>query len=361
MASGSELREWTLLFIIMFVLVVLDFLVFSRLKSFFFHVLLIFFYAAVAGVYSIFYYETKGSVQGTEWLLGFLLEWVLSFDNLFVFHMILKSFKVPFDQVHKALFYGILFAIVSRLILLAGLGMVLHSIHAIHVIVGVFLIYSGIQTLQDEDSASSPGGLSLDNAWCKALGRRQLHYFDPDGKIAVYDKDGYLCVTMLLPAILTLEAADVLFATDSVSAKVAQMSSIQAAFSSSAFAMFGLRATYFLLCDLVEYFDHLKYGICLILVFIGADLILSDIRRFRLETVCAVVLIVFAASIVSSMATAWWEEQQRTANIAQTIQDLSNVSGSASASQQRRDSRRMSFRTQRLADLQEAGASPVRA
>jgi tellurite resistance protein TerC len=296
-----------------------------------------------------------------------LLEVVLSFDNLFVFHMIIKSFKVPFDQVHKALFYGILFAIISRLFLLAGMGMIMHSIHAIHVFVGVFLIYSGVQALQDEDSASSPGGLSLDNAWCKALGRRQLHYYDPDGKIAVYDKDGYLCITMLLPAILTLEAADVLFATDSVSAKVAQMSSVQAAFSSSAFAMFGLRATYFLLCDLMEYFDHLKYGICFILVVIGANLILSDIREVPFvrshvqEEVCAVVVIVFVVSIVSSMANAWWEERQRTANIAQTIQDLSSVRGSASASQQRRDSRRLSVRTQRLADLQDAAVSPVRA
>merc|ERR1712222_207749 len=110
-----------------------------------------------------------------------------------------------------------------------------------------------------------------------------------------YDSEGRLQATLLLFVVLCLECTDVVFAVDSVSAKVAQIPDMFIAYSSSVMATFGLRALFFVVRDLIEYCEFLKYGICIILIFIGIELLLSDVLSVSTTTAC---LFIFSVSVV---------------------------------------------------------------
>jgi len=114
--------------------------------------------------------------------------------------------------------------------------------------------------------------------------------------------DGSLRATLLVPVIFCLEITDVFFAVDSVSAKVAQIPNYYIAYSSSVIAIFGLRAMFFVIQDLVDYFDLVKYGLCLILVFIGIELMIADFVKLPSHAVCVVIISVFLVCIAGSMA-----------------------------------------------------------
>merc|ERR1719271_379303 len=109
---------------------------------------------------------------------------------------------------------------------------------------------------------------------------------------------------MLVPVIVCLEITDIVFAVDSVSAKVAQIPDVYIAYSSSVLAMFGLRAMFFIVRDLVDMFDMLKYGLCFILVFIGIELLLEDRVQLPAQVVCVLVVSVFLVCAVGSTAKA---------------------------------------------------------
>jgi tellurite resistance protein TerC len=171
---------------------------------------------------------------------------------------------------------------------------------------GVFLIYSGIVTLSSDDDEDM-SEFCIVRMFRLLLGDRQLQTYDPDGAMFVRDEEGRLCVTMLMPALIALEVADILFAMDSLSAKIAQMNSMDAAFSSSAFAMFALRALYFVLCDLAEYFDHLKYGISVILIFLGVEMLAQDYYHVSSAHMCQIIVAIFLTCIVTSIVSAMWQ------------------------------------------------------
>merc|ERR1719230_2117620 len=109
-----------------------------------------------------------------------------------------------------------------------------------------------------------------------------------------------LCVTLLVYIVLCLEATDILFAIDSVSAKVAQIQNQYVAYSSSVLALFGLRAMFFIIKDLVDFFELLKYGLCIVLIFVGLELILSPWMHLSSSTVCFVIVSVFVVCIAGS-------------------------------------------------------------
>merc|ERR1719471_316333 len=135
------------------------------------------------------------------------------------------------------------------------------------------------------------------------LGSR-LHYdYAKHGAHAfMYGADGKLQVTLLFLVIVSLECTDVLFALDSVSAKVAQIPNQYLAFSSSVLAMYGLRAMFFIVRDLVAMFELLQYGICLILVFIGVQLMMADYINLGAATSCMLILSVFVVCVSGSVA-----------------------------------------------------------
>eukprot|EP00440_Ansanella_granifera_P038124 gb/GFBE01041362.1/.p1 GENE.gb/GFBE01041362.1/~~gb/GFBE01041362.1/.p1 ORF type:complete len:433 (+),score=105.33 gb/GFBE01041362.1/:1-1299(+) len=265
------------------------------------HLLLVAFWVAIGMIWSVVIWHRKGNVAGIEWTSGYALEWLLSMDNLFVFHLIFRLHGAPKDVMHKALFCGIVGAVASRLLFFSIVGLLLQFISAFRFIFGAFLIWSAVQALQEgeETDESSLSDIAPVRLLRRCLGSRLLDSYGEEARVVVC-KDDKLHFTLLLPLIVSLEFTDVVFALDSVSAKAAQIPDYWICCSSSIVAMFGLRAMFFVVKDLVDYFDLLKYGLCFILAFIGIELMIADFVQLPPQVVLVVILAVFIISIAGS-------------------------------------------------------------
>eukprot|EP00930_Biecheleria_cincta_P034842 TRINITY_DN24022_c0_g1_i1.p1 TRINITY_DN24022_c0_g1~~TRINITY_DN24022_c0_g1_i1.p1 ORF type:complete len:458 (+),score=86.24 TRINITY_DN24022_c0_g1_i1:83-1456(+) len=270
------------------------------------HLLLVGLWVGIAMTFNFIIVVRKGNVAGIEWFTGYCLEWLLSMDNLFVFHIIFRLYATPRDALHKALFFGIVGAIVSRLCFFVVVSSLLEFISWFRFVAGIFLMWSGIQCAREEegdDDEESLQDYSAIRLLKLCLGSRLLPTYGEDSRSLLENQGGQTCFTLLVPVIFTLEITDLVFALDSVSAKAAQIPDYWIAVSSSILAMFGLRAMFFVIQDLVDLFKLLKYGLCFILVFIGMELMLSDYVQLPPQAVCAVILSVFIISVAGSAAT----------------------------------------------------------
>lgn len=239
------------------------------------------------------------------WFGGYLLEWLLSMDNLFVFHLIFKVYRTPPQLLHKALLWGILGAIVYRMVFFVTLGGLLHMVTWFRFVFGMLLIYSGIQAARDEEEDGDPTDSWLLRGLTRVLGSRLLAKYDEETHNLFNFENGQLTATLLVPVIVCVQVADILFAVDSVSAKVAQIPDLYICYSSSVIAFFGLRAMFFVVKDLVECFELLKYGLCIILVFIGVELMLADYVKLPAAALVILIVSVFTICIVASAALRW--------------------------------------------------------
>jgi len=243
-----------------------------------------------------------GSDAALEWFDGYLLEWLLSMDNLFVFHMIFAANSTPKKLLHKALAIGIVAAALARVFFFVSLGSMLHSMRWVRIPLGVLLIYSGIQAAREEqeenaDDAAQNAPLRMSK---HILGERQLDKYDSTGRLLVVQGDKW-CATLLLPVVACLCFADIMFAMDSISAKVAQVPDFYLAYTSTVIAMLGLRAMFFIIKDIVDAFELLKYGLALILVFIGLQLVGGPRFEVTPQVSCIMFFAVFVVCIVGSV------------------------------------------------------------
>lgn len=232
-------------------------------------------WVALAGLFNIgLYYWASHQFAGQpgvasrlagEFLAGYLVEKSLAIDNIFVIAVVFSYFAVPPALQHRVLFYGILGAIVFRAIFIAA-GSWLMQYHWVMYVFGAFLIITGIKLFFQPEGASSPG----DNPLVKWLTRKVPVTPELHGKaFAVREKNGKWMFTPLFLALVVVEFTDIVFAIDSVPAIFAISSEPFIVFSSNMFAILGLRSMYFLLGGLLPMFRYLKYGLGLILVFVG--------------------------------------------------------------------------------------------
>jgi len=302
--KAAPTREWLLLLIVCVCLCVLDALVLRRAPDTFkWHMIIIFLWMVIAALYLWGVWARMGRRMGIEWISGYVLEWMLSMDNLFVFHLVFQTYKTPPNQVHKAVFVGIIGAVLMRLVFFLVVSTLLHAFGWFRWPFGLLLLWSGVEAVRGEDD--DEGDLK-DTRLVKCLtwlfgSRIMPSYSEGDTSIFVFDKiTGRMRVSLLLVVILIVEFSDIVFALDSVSAKVAQIPNQYIAFSSSVMAMYGLRAMFFIVQDLVEMFDLLKYGLGIILVFIGVELMFG--RYFHLSSglECILIVGVFAVCVIAS-------------------------------------------------------------
>jgi len=177
------------------------------------------------------------------------------------------------------------------------------------------LIWSGIEAARKVDDDMDVEDTLLVRSLRYMCGNRIRKDYDlEERRLVSWDEQGRLQITMLLVVIICLEVTDVLFAIDSVSAKVAQVPNQYLAFSSSVIAMFGLRAMFFVVRDLVHMFELLSYGLCIILVFIGVELVLSHWLELQSATVCVVILAIFGVCMLASVAQNRIEDRQTQSN-----------------------------------------------
>jgi tellurite resistance protein TerC len=234
-----------------------------------------------------------------EYLTGYVVEYSLSVDNIFVFVLVLRYFGVPLQYQYRVLFYGILGALVFRALFIA-LGALLLQFHFVVWLFGVFLVITGVRmAMGSEDSVEPDRNVVL------RLVRRWLRV-TPDfrGQRFVVREAGGLWATPMLVALLCLEATDIVFAIDSVPAIFALTREPFIVFTSNIFAILGLRSMYFMLGGAVERFHLLKYGLAVVLVFVGLKMTVLDWvygGKFPIVWSLAIIAVALAGSIVASL------------------------------------------------------------
>ena len=243
--------------------------------------------------------EAEAQRTALEFLTGYVVEKSLSVDNIFVFVLVFSYFAIPAIYQHRVLFYGIIGALIFRAIFIA-MGSVLMQYHWVILVFGAFLIFTGIKMMFTPDKEVEPD---------KNLMLRLLRRFVPvtpelHGKSFFVRINGMLYATPLLVALLFLETTDVIFAIDSVPAIFALTSEPLIVFTSNIFAILGLRALYFMLAGAVDKFHLLKYGLAVVLIFVGLKMVwLNDWYggKFPISISIGIIGGVIAASVAASL------------------------------------------------------------
>ncbi|KAF4754115.1 hypothetical protein FOZ62_029595 [Perkinsus olseni] len=263
-------------------------------------------------VYLLYSYDSEAAFG---WFNGYVLEYMLSMDNVFFFQVVFKYYRTPKSQVNRALFYGIAMAAGLRL-LFFFLGKHSHSSSLLMIAYySTILIWSGYKTATDSDDQDS-GDPNNACAQCITSRLRLFNAYSSDGAFFIKvprdtfgpppdcDQSELIYVykaTLLLMVVIVLGVVDVLFAVDSVTAKISQYDDMFINFSSSIFAMLTLRSLYFLVMYLSDLFVLMKYGIALILVLVGLQLLLASYIDITNRQSCAIISLVFFTSICASV------------------------------------------------------------
>ncbi len=233
-------------------------------------------YMCVALLFGLFVIFEKGTDVGMLFYTGYLVEFSLSMDNIFVISLVFTALKIPAIFQHRVLFWGILGAIVMRAIMILLGAQLVHSFHWILYIFSAFLIYTGLKMLIKPKEAEEQKDV-MDNNVIKLL-KRFLHVTDKlDGEHFFTKENGKKAVTPLFFALVTIELMDVIFAIDSIPAIFLITEDVFVVYTSNIFAILGLRSLYFLLAAAVSRFVYLKHALSLVLIFIGSKIFLPFI------------------------------------------------------------------------------------
>ncbi len=237
-----------------------------------------------------------GSAIAQEYFAGYLLEKSLSVDNIFVFALLFASFAVPTRLQHRVLYFGVMSALVMRGAFIAGGAALLERFSWMLYVFGAILVVAGVRMLRGESHADPNRSLSV-----RAV--RRVIPLTPDyvGNRFFTRIDGRRFGTPLLVALVAIEIADLIFASDSIPAIFGVTTNVFIIFTSNAFAVLGLRALYFVFAGAMDRFTYLKYGLAVLLVFIGVKMLASNVVRLSTAATLVVILVVLAVSVVASV------------------------------------------------------------
>ncbi len=245
--------------------------------------------------------ETAAWQAALEFLTGYIVEKSLAVDNIFVFVVVFSYFAVPAKYQHRVLYYGILGALVFRAVFIA-MGSVLMQYHWVVVAFGVFLIVTGIKMMFAPEKPLEPERNPIIRLFRRFVPvTPQMH-----GERFFVRVDGRWFATPLLVALLFLELSDILFAVDSVPAIFALTREPLIVFTSNIFAILGLRAMYFMLAGAVDKFHLLKYGLAIVLVFVGLKMVwLNDYFGGKFPTAWSLTFIVVVIALSVAVSLLW--------------------------------------------------------
>jgi tellurite resistance protein TerC len=240
----------------------------------------------------------QGQQKGLEWITGYLIEYSLAVDNIFVFVLVFAAFAVPPQYRHRVLFWGIIGALVMRGTMIAVGAQLIKEFHWILYVFGAFLVFTGIRMLM----AKSDEHVDLEKNPAVKLARRFFRISpEYDGQKFFTVKNGVRMATPLFLVLVFIEFTDLIFAVDSIPAIFAITTDPFIVFTSNVMAILGLRSMYFLLADIVDRFVYLKTGLAVILAFIGVKLLLLDIFKIPTVASLAVVVTILVISVVASL------------------------------------------------------------
>jgi len=251
-----------------------------------------------------FYTDTSTALQ---FLASYLLEKGLSVDNVFVFYIIFEHFKIPERFQRRVLQWGILGALFMRALFITTGIQLLERFHWVIFIFGGILVYTGIKLVWD--SGEEDEHENFGNRWWIKLIQKYIPYVDEYGDGAFFisiqtsltPPKTQLFATRLFFALITVELMDAVFALDSIPAILSLTSDPLVVYTSNIFAILGLRALYFAISGMVSEFHYLKYGLAIILVFIGVKMLISEYYKIPLVNALLFIVGVIVVSVLSSL------------------------------------------------------------
>lgn len=235
--------------------------------------------------------------KALEFLTGYLIEKSLSVDNVFVFLLIFSAFGVAAEYQRRVLIYGVLGAIVLRAIMILAGAWVVREFSWVLYLFGIFLVITGMRMLvmaeKEPDLEKNP---------VLRLARRHLRISESyHGEKFTVTRDGVRYFTPLFLVLILIEISDLVFAVDSIPAIFAITTDPFIVFTSNIFAILGLRALYFLLADVADRFHLLKYGLAMVLTFIGTKMLIAPWVHVPVAVSLAIVAVLIGASVAASL------------------------------------------------------------
>jgi tellurite resistance protein TerC len=267
----------------------------------------------LAMLFALLLRPLRGEKEALEFLTGYLIELSLSMDNVFVIALIFGYFRIPSEYQHRVLFWGILGALVMRGAMIAVGVALISLISWVLYLFGIFLVYSGFKMMVVDTQVEPEKNPVLRFA-------RKVYPVTPflDGQKFFTRWEGRKALTPLALVLLMVETTDLIFAVDSIPAIFAVTQNPFIIFTSNVCAILGLRSLYFVLAGALDYFRYLKYGLSIVLVFIGIKMLLAPHgegphKWFQIEipisvsllTVAGIILFAIAASVVAA-----WREKK---------------------------------------------------
>ena len=235
--------------------------------------------------------------KALEFFTGYLIEKSLSVDNVFIFLLIFASFHVAPEYQRRVLIYGVLGAIVMRAIMILAGAWVVQEFSWVLYLFGAFLVITGIRMLIMAEKTPD-----LEQNPVLKFSRKHLRLTtEYHGEKFSVMKDGVRYFTPLFLVLILIEFTDLVFAVDSIPAIFAITTDPFIVFTSNIFAIMGLRALYFLLADVADRFHLLKYGLALVLTFIGAKMLIAPWYHVPVQASLAVVAVLIGSSVIASL------------------------------------------------------------
>lgn len=254
-------------------------------------------WVSLAGIFAFFVYTQKGPEKGLEFITGYVIEWSLSMDNLFVFLVIFTFFGLPENSRPRVLFWGIMGAVILRGVCIAAGAALLAHFEWILYIFGGFLVFTGLKLLRSGDDHIEPSR----NPVLRLFRRFIAVTPDYHERRFFVRLDGHWLATPLVPVFIVIGTTDIIFAVDSIPAIFAITRDPFIVYTSNVFAVLGLRGLFFLLSGIMKLFRFLKFGISSVLVFVGIKMLVVDFYKIPAGISLIVVACILAATILASL------------------------------------------------------------
>jgi tellurite resistance protein TerC len=252
---------------------------------------------ALSLCFGFWIYHHFGRQQGLEFFAGYLIEYALSVDNIFVFILIFSYFAVPGRLHHRVLFWGILGALIMRAAFILAGAALINSFHWAIYIFGAFLIFTGGKIMLQGDAEVNPEQNPVVKLFQKLI---PITSGFESGNFFLRDKGKWFATPLAL-VLVTVEATDLVFATDSIPAIFGVTQDAFIVYTSNVCAILGLRSLYFLLAAVIKRFTYLGTGLGLVLIFIGIKMLISGFLHIPIVWSLSIVAAILACSIVISV------------------------------------------------------------
>jgi tellurite resistance protein TerC len=260
---------------------------------------------SLALIFNLLVFFEFGKTKALEFLTGYVIEYSLSVDNIFVFILIFSYFAVKAQYQHKILFWGIIGALLMRgIFIFTGVALI-NRFHWVVIIFGGFLVFTGVRMLFQKDTEVDPEKNPVVRFFKRFLPVSQTLSGD---KLFIRTKNG-LNATPLFLVLLIIESSDLIFAVDSIPAILAISHDRFIVYTSNIFAIMGLRSLYFAVAGIMGYFRYLKVGLAFVLTFVGSKM-LAAYFSFEIPIVLSLVIII-AILVISILASVFIKEENQ--------------------------------------------------